>query len=1583
MATGKTEAMGSALPCLDDVLDATGLAFWARRCGLDVDVATVRTLAERGLLEGRDGEACYGAVHLWVLARYVEAIQVAHHPFGGELSGAALAAERLGAVESFARKVGSAWRASAFGAVVEQLEDYLGEHDGLRSLRGVLSWVRPELLAGLRGEALLSTILLGCAVEMRQPREAEVEASGADVRPSESPRSEVPGGLDDGEPELEPSEFGHSRTTRPLPGMGGTRGPRSTSPLPRRTSLPSAAARGPAPASPASAPVGDAGAVAAPESAAAPVAVAAPVTPAAAASVAPAAPVVPAPAVRGDVAGASSARPASGAAAEAAAAVSHRPASPPPVPKVASEEPELARSSADSAAADSGRTTGLRAALQRTRAVPPSVSSVAARAQTPTAEGALPVVEVVEARKETASLREQVAELNRKRQEYIANNEWEKLVALYRDGVHLFSDPLERRQVLINIGAISEQQLGRTDAAIDAFEEALAIEGDSTVFNALYRLYEKARRRDDLMHCIERLLEDCGDVAWVFEVRVRRAELLVTELGREEEALALLQEVLSSDLSKDDREWTLDVLIGLLDAPDRTPRFLLDGTSLLEAYWSMGTHWTQMIEMYDRVFQNLAEQDLNVEAAEALSRMAAICQANDKLERAFDALTRSIPFHPTQRDTHRRLLRLAQKLGALDRLATVYDDELEGTLDDEVRASLGLALANVHESAGNQDGLREALRLVAEADPSNTSALMRLTQLDTTSGKLEALDLLRHHLTGDEKTAANLKIARLRAEGLFEAATAAEKAAVDVDTAIGALQEVFAQLGPDHAHAVEAMELGREIIRSDQQPAALQVAEMLEFYHRSQQDYVNLLVTWGTMVEVMERSPLRRVEAARLLVRMAVQREEMGEDDTAFALASRSLTTDSEEPDVFARLERLAARGDRWAALSATVDQVLDQPALPHRESWLRRSAELRRDRLEDADAAAQRFEALLELVPGDVDALEFLERHHGAKGDGESFLAMIDRKADGAPNAEARRTIWWEAAVKCALELGDVVGAGELLSRLVPHDDKPGATVSRIASVLAQASRMEVLEGVLGAMADRVDDPRQRTDLLMRRAKLLANDPARRADAAALFETLLDENDPDGPVATSVLPRLSDLYAVLGDKERCYQSLERQYEQLAARKLRSGRTVEEMQQLLARLASMAEEDLSDSPAAIRHLGALLRLDPTDRQTMGRLRQLHEAAEDWPSLVEATLVQCRAVAASGDRAGAVAMVEPLAELIRTRLRDPKREMEVLSLLDELGGEVDTAHFVRLATLAVQSGEPSQALAIWEGAVTTSTDPIEKAGFLRKMAQVARRHLHDDGGALDYFERARNLDPSSLETVHELAELYRAASRWRELTQLWMHTLDTNDNLAVGEGMEMCRSLARVLEDELGERRQAAGKLELALMLASDAEAGVWTSLRERVRRELIDLYQKLGESAAALTHLQEVEKGMRNSRGDRSAMALLLEEMGRSAALSGQSEAAERYYLQAIEENTSSSGSARLGLAESYLTVERWSEALELLTFLVQRLELLKTDEQRARVYAGLGRGYGATGKVGKAVEMFKVALQHDPNNKDAVEAMR
>ena len=105
---------------------------------------------------------------------------------------------------------------------------------------------------------------------------------------------------------------------------------------------------------------------------------------------------------------------------------------------------------------------------------------------------------------------ERIAELNRRREVYMKEQAWDELVELYEDGIGLFTDPDERQQIFLVLAMLYEVKLRDKQKAFDTFARAWSErDGDasrSKAFEGLTRLGKSSSLHDRYIDWLQQAL---------------------------------------------------------------------------------------------------------------------------------------------------------------------------------------------------------------------------------------------------------------------------------------------------------------------------------------------------------------------------------------------------------------------------------------------------------------------------------------------------------------------------------------------------------------------------------------------------------------------------------------------------------------------------------------------------------------------------------------------------------------------------------------------------------------------------------------------------------------------------------------------------------------------------------------------------------------------------------------------------------------------------------------------------------------------------------------------------------------------
>ncbi|MBH24924.1 MAG: hypothetical protein CMH57_10815 [Myxococcales bacterium] len=1168
-----------------------------------------------------------------------------------------------------------------------------------------------------------------------------------------------------------------------------------------------------------------------------------------------------------------------------------------------------------------------------------------------------------------ATMEVQVKQLNALRRRYMNEQAWDKLVDLYLEKLHLFPSPADQRKVLVNAGVICERKLKDPHKAIDAYERALKIAPDASLFETLDQLYTQVEDWGKLAELVDQELELVEDPGLELDLTIRKAEVLALRLNEGELALNLFRELLQEELATDEREEVLVALAELIQEGGSNGRFLLGAAGLLEAHWGHAAQPELLVRLYEGLFDAFMRQEERTMAAEVMSRIASLHQANERYQEAFVALGQALSCQPGRQDTFMRLEALAERLDALRDLAAIYEDEMD-RLDADQAVTVGARLAALYGKLGDLDGVRRSWQLVSEIDPDNVDALKKLRALYVLQGDLEAqLDVLRRMVDvaqGPERLEVLLQIVRLRTAGLDANAPPKSRDVLDMDVAVAMIQEALSEVSPGTEEAQEVMAMAHKLIERSNHAVAYQLAERLEQFHSAAGDHKAIVATYERLAAAYGDDPATAAESARLWARVGqIQLIQLQDPERAFLYYAKAVQVDPQNADAQAMLEDLAQQHNRWDEVALIWEDILEEDS---RIPWLRKLARIYRDQLGDEKQAAERFAEILHQVPGDEEALNLLEEHYAAQQDWMALLDVLESRAEASTDPEERAELLTRIAVVSLEKLHDPRGAADHVANLLELLAELEQPIDDVLALYRRTGHLPALADIMESHAYSVRDKQRRTAVQMQRVGLLI-EQEQLDKAIDLLVSLRAQEPSDPALRLRILRRLSALYLRAERELEAYAAFRALYEELgSARHARTEEMRAEQVEVLKRLARMAETALGSPDEAAAHYRELLDRDPNNLQVLTELERLYEESANWRGLFESLERHSDLVLTHSDSAVAASVLkERQVEIARDHLKEPAQERTAIIGLMKLRSDTRPSELERLIDLARRLGRWEEALQRSEAFLEHLDAPEDIAAMLIEMAQVARMEVRSNTRAISYLERARKLQPGQRAVLSTLSELYQTEGLHADLVSLWRSTLDHEDELTTAQVVFACRQLARAVEAHERDPRRAAGYLERALVEANEDPDALSPEDAHAIHRHLADLYLQLQDHAAALTHLQALEASTEQ-------LGALYEELGQVALKADKLEASEGYFIRALEQDGQRM-TARIGLAEALLAHGKHADAIQLLEIIEDHFDALSEATDRARLYAAFGQAHAAAGRAEKASEMFRVALQHDPEN--------
>ncbi|MFL5271536.1 MAG: tetratricopeptide repeat protein [Anaeromyxobacteraceae bacterium] len=928
----------------------------------------------------------------------------------------------------------------------------------------------------------------------------------------------------------------------------------------------------------------------------------------------------------------------------------------------------------------------------------------------------------------------------------------EELAALYEDEFDRLP-PAAAAEVALRLGALHEERLGATDAAIGWFERARELDRDNTpsALAALDRLYRKTNRDAELAGVVEaEAALAAGDERATFLLRL--GQLAEEKLGEPERAVRAYEALVAED-----------------------PRQLPALRALERLHEAAGRS--------EALAENLAAQRALAEDAATrqrlTSRLAGAVAALGREEEAAALWKEALAQDPRHEPAlvaleglYEKLARwpeLAEHLRA--RLAVTADRREAARLHDKLGALLGTRLGDTAEAV-------RAYQAVLDADPRNRRALEALRDLHGAQGDLDGLASVYRRLLPLQEDAAGVKAIRMKlAEVLLRAgkrSEAAEQArrALELEphdaAQLEALSAIFEGAGAPQDR-VKAMEARATLLA-----AAGRVPEAIEAWLAAAEAWEKPLGkptgAAQALEKVLELDPARRAaweklralyakagawrdyvrvcdafngnieeraERVELLKELGrIHEEKLGQKDMAFLTLCRAFHAAPGDADVVASLGRLAADTEAFEELAAVYEEVADEVKGLEKARLFLELGRVRDVRLDDADGAEAAFRRALEVDPASPEALDALTGLFTRRGRVRDLVITLEQKLEAAAGLDEKKATLLEMARIYDGQLQDAAEAIDALKRVIELDGADGAALGALARLYRREGRFADLAGILARARDLSGDDTARV--------------AYQLQVAALHENELGDDEAAVEAYRSVLGLDDRNREALAGLERLYTKLDRfaELNRVYERQAELATDPREKVRILGKSAGIWQEKLGNPSRAIERNEAILAIDGSNLQALKSLEALYRRDARWDKLI--AVLQHHATL-SQDRREVVALEVQVGEVWWRELGRADRAEALFS--HALSIDPDARDAVSaLARLYEKSGNWNLALEMLQREAKLAASGPDAVEIQSRIGRLQEEMLQDRGAAKIAYARALDVDPGHLPSLRALRKI---------------------------------------------------------------------------------------------------------------------------------------------------------------------------------------------------------------------------------------
>jgi len=1051
------------------------------------------------------------------------------------------------------------------------------------------------------------------------------------------------------------------------------------------------------------------------------------------------------------------------------------------------------------------------------------------------------------------------------------------------------------------IARLLRDDLVRDDEAVEYLRVAfLRKPEDRETMEALESLYEGLSRFGDLALLYENLGDMEGDGAKRIALYFKSFEVIRNQVKDTVSSAEILKKILDEDPTNGTA----------LDALESIARETNDPTTLAQ---SLSSKAEVASSTGDRValLQELAEVQSGplADPAAAIETLNDVLAADPACEKARDAL-----------------LELFVRTSKYRELADLYEQKAELAAGHDEKADALKKASAVYETHLEDRPMAVTLLLrVLELDPHSTYAFTRLTELLEEEQDYNALaELLKSQLNRteavSEKVDLNVRIGRVLLDKQedytgavthFKAALALDlyrddaregletllkKASVAMESAL-ALESVYEASG-EHMKLCDVLRRELDLVEnaSERETLLLRIAEVqverlddgvggLDTLGEALGENLANADTLATMEKLAEES--RQFEKLYGIIDARVGDARDGDvrsllHGKAAELADHRLKSQEKasghyaaflkdnpgHADTLAALDCIYTDLGRSEELSDILRQRIGQGGEATHLDLRRRLAELMAGRLNDAEGALEQLRQVLELNPGDKEAIRQLSSltEHPVSGrialdlltsslresdDDEGLLWALESQIGESQEGTDQAALLGEAAAASG-RLGknelEVKYLGKALA-LAPSDE---TLLGRLLTVSRESGTEAEAYGHLSVAADNATWEDLEKSLKMQAAVMARQAGGLEDEMEACLKRVL-EIDPMYRDALDLLDdhyeqngRAGDLVAVLGDKLKLDMS-------------QGDRTATLIRMadlhLIRREVDRAAEDLEEASS----------IEPTDADILRKLGEVYGEGNDIAGKVSA-IEKLSAVSSDTDE-----RVRCLLEAARLQSDKLDDKVAARSTLEVLFG-VDPTNAVgrgRLEELYEELGDWEPLMGMLSQVADGEGDMEQRLEASLKAASVAETHMDNLPAAISYLTKAADIAPENMQVIDESIRILYRLEDWSGLVT----SLRTKAALVTTEPdqVALLAKACDVAQSKMGDTELAGTVAREVLAIdESNAKALIVTAVLMEDKEEYeeaLDLFRRLSQSTGDMDERAQALLGVARiliARGDKS-----------------------------------------------------------------------------------------------------------------------
>lgn len=437
--------------------------------------------------------------------------------------------------------------------------------------------------------------------------------------------------------------------------------------------------------------------------------------------------------------------------------------------------------------------------------------------------------------------------------------------------------------------------------------------------------------------------------------------------------------------------------------------------------------------------------------------------------------------------------------------------------------------------------------------------------------------------------------------------------------------------------------------------------------------------------------------------------------------------------------------------------------------------------RLGAVEDAMRYYQGAFQLDSSNFEALEAARAIYVERENWDLVLQLYKLQADAVEDDYERAGIYLTMAELCDRQLQQpaqvLKWAGRALEIAPDHPDaeRYKDTVDEVGR--DRKARYEaLLEEAKG-----IRDPRQRVATMLERAALWSDESPDDPYVEQVFKDVLAQ-DPRNDTARQLL------YEYYETNERWAELIEYLEDRAKATARKSDRLA-----IYQRLAEIAQLVLGDAEGAVRWHREVLKLSPTEQESLEFCVEHYSAREAWDELVKVYEAALRTRHRSGNEQE---MLFQIAMIYWRKLVDLKGAENYFKRI-KLNNPRDSMMLQFYSEYYAELGDYKRLLGVL-GSRQNNEETLEaKLAIGLEMAEVAESRLENREKAIDIWKSNLRLDPENVPAREALRRLYFETGKWNALLEFLKEDLKLVPEEAIDEQVEVYRQMIAIYRDQLG------------------------------------------------------------------------------------------------------------------------------------------------------------------------------------------